>query len=84
MPTGGGGGGMHHQPTAERMHPCVRPGAPPGHDCTKKFLKVAWFGVFEPKCGKGELRGLSQLVQLYTGAQINYGDLTLYLTYVFQ
>jgi hypothetical protein len=23
---------MQHQPTAERMHPYVRPGAPPGHD----------------------------------------------------
>ncbi len=27
------------------------------------------------------LRGLSQWVQLYTGAQINFGDLTPYLTY---
>jgi hypothetical protein len=27
-------------------------------------------------------RGLSQLVQLYTGAQINFADLTPYLTYV--
>jgi hypothetical protein len=35
MPTGGGGG-MQHQPTAERMHPHVRPGAPPGHDCGLK------------------------------------------------
>ncbi len=33
--------------------------------------------------GGGELRGLSQLVQLYTGAQINFGDLTPYLTYAF-
>ncbi len=31
--------------------------------------------------GGGELRGLSQWVQLYTGAQINCGDLTPYLTY---
>ncbi len=30
--------------------------------------------------GRG-LRGLSQWVQLYTGAQINFGDLTQYLTY---
>ncbi len=29
----------------------------------------------------GELQGLSQWVQLYTGAQINFGDLTPYLTY---
>ncbi len=28
----------------------------------------------------GELRGLCQWVQLYTGAQINFGDLTPYLT----
>ncbi len=32
--------------------------------------------------GRGELRGLSQWVQLYRGAQINFGDLTPYLTYV--
>jgi hypothetical protein len=31
--------------------------------------------------GGGELRGLSQCVQLYTGAQINFGDLTPYFTY---
>jgi hypothetical protein len=24
---------MQRQPTAERMHPYVWPGAPPGHDC---------------------------------------------------
>ncbi len=38
--------------------------------------------VYEPKCGGGELRGLSKSVQLYTGAEINFGDLTPYLTYV--
>ncbi len=38
--------------------------------------------VYEPKCGGvGELRGISQWVQLYTGAQINLGDLTPYLNY---
>ncbi len=31
--------------------------------------------------GGGELWGLSQWVQLYTGSQINFGDLTPYLTY---
>ncbi len=31
--------------------------------------------------GGGELRGVSQRVQLYTGAQINFGDVTPYLTY---
>ncbi len=37
--------------------------------------------VHEPKCGgRGALRGLSQWVQLYTGSQINFGDLTPYLT----
>ncbi len=30
--------------------------------------------------GRGELRGLSQWVKLYTEAQINFGDLTPYLT----
>ncbi len=31
--------------------------------------------------GRGELQDLSQWVQLYTGAQMNFGDLTPYLTY---
>jgi hypothetical protein len=31
--------------------------------------------------GVGGLRGLSQWVKLYTGTQINFGDLTPYLTY---
>jgi hypothetical protein len=31
--------------------------------------------------GGGGVRGLSQCVQLYTGAQTNFGDLTPYLTY---
>jgi hypothetical protein len=35
--------------------------------------------VYEHKCGgRGELRSLSQCVKLYTGAQINFGDLTPY------
>jgi hypothetical protein len=29
---------MQHQPTAERMHPHVRPGAPPGHDWNQTFI----------------------------------------------
>ncbi len=41
--------------------------------------------VYEPKCwgggSYGVSAGLSQWVQLYTGAQINFGDLTPYLTY---
>ncbi len=41
--------------------------------------------IYEPKCGgeTGWLWGLSQRVQLYTGAQINFGDLTPYLTYLY-
>jgi hypothetical protein len=35
--------------------------------------------VYEPKCGGVDLRGLSQCLQLYTGAQINFGDLAPYL-----
>jgi hypothetical protein len=39
--------------------------------------------VYEPKCGGegeggGELWGLGEWVQLYTGAKINFGDLTPY------
>ena len=33
-----GGGGMQPQPTAERMHPYVWPGAPQGHNCKLKKL----------------------------------------------
>jgi hypothetical protein len=32
--------------------------------------------------GGGELPGLGQLVQLYSGAQMNFGDVTPYLTYM--
>jgi hypothetical protein len=39
--------------------------------------------VYEPKCG-GSCRGLSQWIQLYTGAKINSGDLTPYLTYAYR
>ncbi len=54
---------------------------------TKK-CRLSWLPnialVYEPKCGgRGELISLSQWVQLYTGAQINVGDLTPYLTYEF-
>ncbi len=39
------------------------------------------FSYMSPNAkGGGELRGLSQWVQLYTEAQINFGDLTPYLT----
>ncbi len=39
--------------------------------------------VYEPKCGGGGLRGLSQWVHSCAhGAQINFGDLTPYLTYI--
>ncbi len=38
-----------------------------------------------PKAGGGEeLRGLRQWAQLYTGAQIIFGDLSPYLTYEFR
>jgi hypothetical protein len=30
--------------------------------------------------GEGELPGLSEKIQLYTEAQINFGDITPYLT----
>ncbi len=52
-----------------------------------KRCRLSWLTnsalVYEPKYeGRGgELRGLSQCEQLYTGAQINLGDLTPYLTY---
>ncbi len=39
------------------------------------YIAQKWGG------GGGELRGLSQGEQLYTGAQINFGDLTTYWTY---
>jgi hypothetical protein len=47
-----------------------------------KRCRLSWLTnsaiVYEPKRGgRVELRGLSQWVQLYTGDQINFGDLTL-------
>ncbi len=38
--------------------------------------------VYDPKVWRRGGRGLIQWVQRYTGAQINFGDLTIYLTYV--
>ncbi len=57
----------------------AKPGA------TKRCL-LSWLTnsalLYEPKCGGGgELRGLSQWVQLYTRAQINFRDLTPIWTY---
>ncbi len=51
-----------------------------------KRCRLSWLTnsalVYEPKCGeRGEITGLQPMVQLYTGAQINVGDLTPYLTY---
>ncbi len=38
--------------------------------------------IYEPNGGgERELRGLSKWVELYTGAQMNFGDLDPYLTY---
>jgi hypothetical protein len=50
-----------------------------------KSCRLSWLTnsalVYEPKCrGGGGCRGLSQSVQLYTGAQINFWDLTPFLT----
>ncbi len=46
-----------------------------------KRCRISWLTnsalVYEPKCvGRGSCGGVSQWVQLYTGAQINFGDLT--------
>ncbi len=56
-----------------------------GEQGVTKRCRLFWLTnsalVYEPKCGgRGELRGLSQWVQLYTGAQINFGNLTQCLT----
>ncbi len=56
-----------------------------GQGVTKR-TRLSWLTnsalVYEPKDGgRGELRGLCQWVQMYTGAQTNIGDLTPYLTY---
>ncbi len=52
----------------------------------QKICRLSWLTnralVYEPKCGRrGELRCLSQWEQPSTGAKINFGDLTSYLTY---
>jgi hypothetical protein len=59
----------------------------PTQGVTKRCL-LSWLTnsvlVYEPKCGgRGEMAGsqpVNTAVQ-YTGAQINFGDLTPYLTY---
>jgi hypothetical protein len=52
------------------------------HGVTKR-CRLSWLTnsalVFAGR--RGELRGLSQSVQHYTGSQINFEDLTPYLTY---
>jgi hypothetical protein len=48
--------------------------------CRLTSLTNSALGIWAQCVGRGELlRGLSQWVQLYTGAQINFGDLTPYL-----
>ncbi len=51
-----------------------------------KRCRLSWLINCDPRKwaqirGGGDLRGLIQWVQLYTEAQINFGDLTPYLTY---
>jgi hypothetical protein len=53
-----------------------------------KRCRLSWLTnsalVYEPKCGeRGELRGLKPMSTAYKGAQINFEDLTPYLTYAF-
>ncbi len=58
-----------------------------GHQGVPKRCRLSWLInsalVYELKCsgGGGGLRGLSQWVQLYTGAQFTFRDLTPYLIY---
>ncbi len=51
--------------------------------CKESILADQWRPCIwaQMRGERGELRGLSQWVQLYTGAQINFGDLIPYLTY---
>ncbi len=50
-----------------------------------KRCRLSWLTnnalVYESNAGGGGFRGISQWEQLYTGAQINSGDLTSYVTY---
>ncbi len=61
--------------------------AVPCNQGVRKRCRLSWLTnsalVYEPKCGErgGGLWGLSQSVQLYTEAQINFGDLSPYLPY---
>ncbi len=47
---------MQHQPTAEQMHPYVRPGAPPGHDCTSYKLLKSTESSFESEAFVGSVK----------------------------
>ncbi len=57
------------------------------HKGVTKRCRLSWLANIAPsyiaqmRVEGGELRGFSQSVLLYTRAQINFGDLTLYLTH---
>ncbi len=51
------------------------------HQEVTKRCHLFWWPIAPICSGGGELWGLSQWAQLYTGAQINFRDLTRYLTY---
>ncbi len=56
-----------------------------GYQGVTKRCRLSWLSnsglVYEPKCGRGG-EGLRDLSQCVHGAQIIFGDLTPYLTYV--
>ena len=54
-----------------------------GNQGVTKGCRLSWLTssalVYEPiRGGREELQGLSQWVQLFTGPQINFGDLTIF------
>ncbi len=56
-----------------------------GKQGVTKRCRLSWLTNralgYEPKCGGGGVLLLCQWVKLYTGAQINFGELTLYFTF---
>jgi hypothetical protein len=85
LPCGWGGGGPTSDDWKKTWHSVYSVGKMPG---VTKNCRLSWLTnstlVYEPKCrGRRGVAGggLSQWAQLYTGAQIYFGDGTPYSTY---
>ncbi len=82
----GEGGGCTPTPFRHHVQSCgVRSCWEGSYQRVTKRCRLSWLTnialICKPKWGGGGVRGLGQWVQLYTGAQINFEDLTPSFTY---